>query len=167
MRSLRFGAWMLLIPLSIMGCTRSGDVEASDASASPSVSPARTAAEEPCPDGVTLALGAPFFGRDYAKFQAAGGTVYVNVGRFTADRSEAPDGGAATIYVGALARPPTYDPQARRLRGTLLTAPVVGDTWSAFELSEGRYWLTAANGWDVVIRSCEADGVVDARSLAD
>ena len=27
-----------------------------------------------------------------------------------------------------------------------LTAPVVGDTWSAFELSEGRYWLTAANG---------------------
>jgi hypothetical protein len=43
-----------------------------------------------------------------------------------------------------------------------VTAAVLESTWSAIDLAEGRYWLTVADGWDVVIRSCEPGGVVSA-----
>ena len=149
----------MLIALCLMGCNGSGDVEQAGQTASPSPSSGRTGLDEPCPDGVTLALGAPFRGRDYAKFQAAGGTVYVSVGQF-GER-----GTPSTIYVGALARPPTYDPHAGRLRGTTATTSVIENTWSAFDLTAGRYWLTAAGGWDVLIRSCETGGLADASTF--
>jgi hypothetical protein len=157
----------MLAVLSIMGCTRSGDGEEAGRSASPSPPSVEVALEAPCPDGVTLDLGAPFRGRDYAKFQTTGGTVYVSVGQFS--KGDASDRGTAqsTIYVGELARPPTYDPQSGRVRGTMATTTVVENTWSAIDLDEGRYWLTAADGWDVVIRSCEPDGVAKAATSGD
>lgn len=155
---------MLLILLSIVGCTGPGDAQEPVGAVSPRPSPGRTGIDEPCPEGVTVALGAPFRGRDYAKFQAAGGTVYVRVGRF-GDGGDAA-AGRATIYVGALARPPTFDPRSGRLRGAIATTVVVGDTWSAIDLAEGRYWLTAAGGWDIVIRSCDPGGVSDAAGWA-
>jgi hypothetical protein len=149
----------MLIVLTVVGCSGSDDEVQAGGSASPSPSAGQTGLEEPCPDGVTLALGAPFLGRDYAKFETAGGTVYVSAGRFRTR------GTPSTIYVGALARPPTYDPQARRLRGVMVTTSVSEHTWSAIELTAGRYWLTAADGWDIVIRSCEPDGVADASTF--
>jgi hypothetical protein len=159
-------AWMMLAALSITGCIGSGDAQESGGSASPSPRSARTAFDEPCPDGVTLGLGAPFRGRDYAKFQAVDGTVYVSVGQVSTVGTDGPEPDEATIYVGALARPPTYDRQAGRVRGTIVSTTVVENSWSAIDLAEGRYWLTAANGWDVVIRSCEPGGVVTAAEPA-
>ena len=151
---------MMLVALTIAGCTGSGDVERSGTAAQ--ASPAtRTGLDEPCPDGVTLALGAPFRGRDYAKFRAAGGPVYVSVRQFSDGDTAGAGTGEATVYVGLLARPPTYDREADRVRGTIATAAVLGGTWSAIDLAEGWYWLTVADGWDVVIRSCEPDGVRD------
>jgi len=155
-----YAAWMLLILLTVVGCTGSDDEQDTGGAASPNPPSGRTGLAEPCPDGVTVALGAPFRGRDYAKFQAAGGTVYVRVGRFS-DGGDAA-AGQATIYIGALARPPTFDPRSSRLRGAIATTEAIGNTWSAIDLAEGRYWLTAANGWDIVIRSCEPGGVSDA-----
>jgi hypothetical protein len=151
----------MLIAVSVVGCSGSGDVVQAGGTASPSPSSGQTGLEEPCPDGVTLALGAPFRGRDYAKFETTGGTVYVSAGRFRTR------GMPSTIYVGALARPPTYDQQAGRLRGTTVKTSVVEHTWSAIELTAGRYWLTAADGWDIVIRSCEPGGVADASTFGD
>lgn len=156
-RNLACVAW-ILTALSIVGCSGSSDAEQAGREASQSPSD-RIALEEPCPDGVTLALGAPFRGRDYAKFQTAGGTIYVSVGQFRKGGTE------STIYVGALARPPTYDPHSGRLRGTIATTSVVANTWSAIDLTAGRYWMTAANGWDVVIRSCEPGGIADASTF--
>jgi hypothetical protein len=150
---------MMLAALSIAGCVSSNDVEESGSSASPSPPSGRIALDEPCPDGVTLSLGAPFRGRDYAKFQTVGGTVYVSVRQFS-------EGGQSTIYVGALARPPTFDPQSGQVRRTIATTSVVENTWSAIDLAEGRYWLTAAGGWDVVIRSCKPGGVAGAADEA-
>jgi hypothetical protein len=158
---------MILTALSIMGCMGSGDAEESGRSASPRPRSDRIALEEPCPDGVTLALGAAFRGRDYAKFQTAGGTVYVSVRRFSEGDTDDPETGQSMIYVGAMARPPTYDPQSGRVIGTIATTSVVENTWSAIDLAEGRYWLTATNGWDVVIRSCEPGGVLDAAARVD
>ena len=160
-------AWIILTALSIAGCMGSGDAQQSGRSASPSPPSDRIALEEPCPDGVTLGLGAPFRGRDYAKFQAAGGTVYVSVRQVSKGGTDDPETGQSTIYVGALARPPTYDPQSGRVIGTIATTAVVENTWSAIDLAEGRYWLTAFNGWDVVIRSCEPGGLLDAAALVD
>jgi hypothetical protein len=153
---------MILAVLSIMGCMGSGESEQSGRSASPSPTSNRTALEEPCPDGVTLGLGAPFRGRDYAKFQAAGGTVYVTVRQFSNGGTDDPETGQSMIYVGAKERPPTYDPHSGRVRGTTATTSVVENTWSAIDLAEGRYWLTASNGWDVAIRSCEPGGLAAA-----
>ena len=158
---------MILTALSIMGCMGSDDAEESGRSASPSPPSDRIGLEEPCPDGVTLGLGAPFRGRDYAKFQSAGGTVYVSVRRFSKGGTSDPETGQSMIYVGAMARPPTYDPQSGRVRGTIATTSVIENTWSAIDLAEGRYWLTAYNGWDVVIRSCEPGGLLDAAARVD
>jgi len=154
-------AWVSIlgIALGITGCEASGETEEVTRSASPSPPSVRTALDEPCPEGVTIGLGAPFLGRDFAKFSTTGGTVYVSVGQFRRGASEQAGNGRSTVYLGARARPPTYDPHARRLRGTLTTAVVTEDTWSAIDLTEGRYWLTVADGWDVVIRSCEPDGI--------
>jgi hypothetical protein len=74
-------------------------------------------------------------------------------------------GAPSTIYIGELARPPTYDPHSGRLRRVIATTSVVENTWSAIDLTEGRYWLTAADGWDIVIRSCEPRGVLDASTF--
>lgn len=166
-RRLYSGAWMILTALSITGCMGSGDAQESGMSASPSPPSDRIALEEPCPGGVTIGLGAPFRGRDFAKFQAAGGTVYVSVRQFNKGGTNDPETGQSTIYVGALARPPTYDPQSGRVRGTIATTSVIENTWSAIDLAEGRYWLTAYNGWDVVIRSCEPGGLLDAAARVD
>lgn len=153
--------------LSIMGCTDPGGAEEAGRSASPSPPPDRIGLEEPCPDGVTLGLGAPFLRRDYAKFQSAGGTVYVSVRRFSKGGTSDPETGQSMIYVGAMARPPAYDPQSGRVRGTIATTSVVENTWSAMDLAAGRYWLSATNGWDVVIRSCEPGGILDAAGWGD
>lgn len=158
---------MILAALSIMGCTGSGDAQESRRPASPSPPSDRIALEEPCPDGVTLGLGAPFRGRDYAKFQTTGGTVYVSVRQFSRGGTYDPETGQSMIYVGAMARPPAYDPRSGRVRGTIATTSVVENTWSAIDLAEGRYWLTAINGWDIVIRSCEPGGVLDAAANVD
>lgn len=166
-RRLYSGAWMLLAALTVIGCTGSGDAAEAGRSASPSPPSDRIALEEPCPDGVTLGLGAPFRGRDYAKFQTTGGTVYISVRHVSAGEADDPEAGQSTIYVGALARPPAYDPQSGRVRRTIVTTSVLGSTWSAIDLPEGRYWLTASNGWDVLIRSCEPGGVSDAATRYD
>jgi hypothetical protein len=158
---------MVLAALSIASCTGSGDVEVPARSAEPSLLPSRTGLEEPCPDGVTLGLGAPFRGRDYAKFQTVGGTVYVSVGQFSDGTTDDGGVGPSTIYIGELTRPPTYDPQADRVVGTIATTSVADDTWSAIDLGAGRYWLTAAGGWDIAIRSCEPDGVAKAATPGD
>jgi hypothetical protein len=149
----------VLIALSLTACRGSDGVEQVDRSPSPTPQPGQIGLEEPCPDGVTLALGAPFLGRDYAKFQTTGGTVYMSVGQVR-------DGGTRpTVYIGELARPPTYDPQSGRLRRVTATLPVVEQTWSAIDLDEGRYWLTVGGGWDLVIRSCEPGGIADASTF--
>lgn len=158
-------AWLVAATLGITGCTGSGEAVDAGRSAPPSTPATRIGLDEPCPDGVTLGLGAPFRGRDYAKFQTPGGTVYVSVGQFRQDRADGPD--RSTIYIGALARPPTYDPQEGRLRGTIATMPVIERTWSAVDLTEGRYWLTASDGWDIAIRSCEPAGLADASTFVD
>jgi hypothetical protein len=150
---------MILAALSIMGCTGMDEAEQSGRSAPPSPTSDRTALEEPCPDGKTLDLGAPFRGRDYAKFQTTGGTVYVSVRQFNTGGTDDTERGQSTIYVGAMARPPTYDPHSDRVRGTTATTSVVENTWSAIDLAEGRYWLTASNGWDIAVRSCEPGGL--------
>jgi hypothetical protein len=88
--------------------------------------------------------------------------VYVSVRQFNTGGTDDTERGQSTIYVGAMARPPTYDPHSDRVRGTTATTSVVENTWSAIDLAEGRYWLTASNGWDVAIRSCEPGGVAAA-----
>ena len=160
-------AWMAAAALTIASCTGPGDVEVSTRSAAPSLPPSRTGLEEPCPDGVTLNLGAPFRGRDYAKFETVGGTVYVSVGQFSDGATDDGGTGRSAIYIGELARPPTYDPQSDRVVGTIATTSVANDTWSAIDLGAGRYWLTAAGGWDIVIRSCQPDGVAKAATPGD
>lgn len=114
---------------------------------------------EPCPEGVTLDLGRPLRGQQWAEFDAAGGEVFVTVRRFEKGGVLDPEVGRSAVFVGPAAQAPRYDEQSGRVSGALDRTSVVEGTWSALDVPPGRYWLWATNGSDVAVRSCAAGGL--------
>ncbi len=124
--------------------------------------PPPTTPSEPCPQGgIDIELGSPSPGGETAEFTTAGGTVFVAVSGFSEGGLFEPDVWQSAVYVGDAAVPPTYDEQSGQVSGVLVQAAVVEGTWGSLELEPGRYWLWATNYPDVVMRSCEPDGLSD------
>jgi hypothetical protein len=108
---------------------------------------------------VTLELGRPFRGQQWAEFDAAGGEVLVTVRRFEKGGVLDREVGRSAVFVDPAAQPPRYDEQSGRVSGSLSRTSVVEGAWSSVEVPPGRYWLWATNGSDVAVRSCAAGGM--------
>lgn len=154
---------LLAVAVLLAGCVKGpGDRTPATTPAPTATRVGPTAAPEPCPDGTTLELGIPsLIGDRFAKFTTAGGRVWVTVRSFSHGGIFDPELGRATIQVGHASQPPTYNERSGRTTNVLVETRVVEDTWSAVDLDPGRYWLWPSGGTNVVVRSCQPDGVSD------
>ncbi len=108
-------------------------------------------------------LGTPFLGSETAEFTAAGGRVYVTIRRFEHGGAFDPRTGSAKVYLGPAGRAGTFDRQTGAVTGSLADVHVEEGSYVSVELAAGRYWLWISGGADVLVVSCDRDGVTDGR----
>lgn len=84
--------------------------------------------------------------------------MWVTARRFAHGGIFDPDVGSGHVWIGPQSQPPTYNESTGRVANHLVKTRVVEGTWSAVHLQPGDYWLWSGGG-DVVVRSCEGNGL--------
>lgn len=120
-----------------------------------------TEAPEPCPDGTSVELGSPYRPGPQAKFSTVGGEVWITARAFEHGGIFDPETGRTGIYIGTSSEPLTDHPQSGRVGNAVLKTSVVERSWSKIHIPAGDYRLWSTSGGDVIVRSCEPEGVFD------
>ncbi|MFZ3074362.1 MAG: hypothetical protein WA093_04535, partial [Minisyncoccales bacterium] len=110
-------------------------------------------------------LGYPYIVNDKtAEFTTSGGEIYV-VARSYEHGILLPSRGITGIYFGISANPPVWDSQRDTVSNLYKEITVYEKDYGAVTLPAGHYWLWSGGGGDIVVYSCEVNGVSDPKPV--
>ncbi|HOI97924.1 MAG TPA: hypothetical protein PLA19_05500 [Candidatus Pacearchaeota archaeon] len=129
--------------------------------------PAPTTQLLPC-NGVPASqaeLGYPYIVNDKtAEFTTSGGEIYV-VARSYEHGILLPSRGGTGIYVGISTELPVWDKQRSTISNVYQGVTALEKDYGTLTLPAGRYWLWSSAGGDIVVYSCQPDGVSDPKPV--
>jgi hypothetical protein len=121
----------------------------------------------PCVPASQVELGYPYVDSNSstAKFTTAGGMLYIASRYFDHTGLFASGKGSTAIYIGLTNNAPIWDSKRSIVTNTLQSFSLPENKYIKFSLPSGRYWLWSSRGGDIVIYSCEANGVSDPKPV--
>lgn len=122
-------------------------------------------ATEPCEGttSVTVELGDPRLQPDtWAAFSTDGTGFWVTARGYRHETINDPEVGAGYTYVWNTKDPPPDVPGIGPPEGFAAVKPLREGGWTLLDIPAGDYWLTATDAADIVVTSCEPDGVAGA-----
>ena len=128
--------------------------------------PAPTTQLLPC-DGnpaSQVELGYPHIGGLTAEFTTSGGEIYVVARRYE-HGILLPNRGGTGIYVGVSTELPVWDKQRSTISNVYQEVTALEKGYAALTLPAGRYWLWSSAGGDIVVYSCDPNGVSDPKPV--
>ncbi|MGB2632041.1 MAG: hypothetical protein WBC48_03935, partial [Minisyncoccales bacterium] len=110
-------------------------------------------------------LGYPYIVNDKtAEFTTSGGEIYV-VARSYEHGILLPSRRATGIYFGYASNPPSWNSPRNIVSNVYKKITVWEKDYGTLTLPAGRYWLWSSAGGDIVVYSCEPDGVSDPKPV--
>jgi len=122
----------------------------------------------PCVDNPasSVELGSPYRTNPTAEFTTSGGTIYVTARRFDHGGLFGSFRGSTAINVGDVAMPPTYNERSGIISNTVEAISVTEGAYGELKLPAGRYWLWSSTGTDILLISCDPNGVSDPKPVS-
>jgi len=123
----------------------------------------------PCEPASQVELGSPspyLMNRKTAEFTTSGGAVYIKPRQFAVGGGYFVSSHTTTIFVGRAATPPVFDDR----RGTIINVSKEiqfnNGNYGQLNLEPGQYWiLINGDGYDIVLYSCDPNGVSDPKPV--
>lgn len=121
----------------------------------------------PCAPLSQVELGSPYISTNYptAEFTTSGGKIYIASRRFDHTGLFASSKGSTAVYIGLTTNYPTWDSQHSTVSNSIKRMSVPENKYIEFDVPAGRYWLWSSRGGDIVIYSCEENGVSDPKPV--
>jgi hypothetical protein len=109
-------------------------------------------------------LGYPHIGNLTAEFTTSGGEIYVVARRYE-HGILLPSRRATGIYFGYASNPPSWNSPRNIVSNVYKKITVWEKDYGTLTLPAGRYWLWSSAGGDIVVYSCEVNGVSDPKPV--
>jgi hypothetical protein len=121
----------------------------------------------PCELASSVELGRPLNGGEIAEFTLNDSDFYIYAHNFNhGGFNDWPPRSSTTIYIGNSETPPNYDSQRAIVTNVVKESSIEENRYSeAIKLSSGRYWLWSSNACDIVLYSCDPNGVSDPKPV--
>ena len=129
--------------------------------------PAPTTQLLPC-DGnpaSQVELGYPHEGGPVAEFVTSGEPIYVIARRFEHSGIFGSFRGSTAINIGNVAILPSYDERRNTITNSFKNISIKEKDFGEVDLPAGRYWLWSSAGGDIVVYSCDPNGVSDPKPV--
>jgi hypothetical protein len=109
-------------------------------------------------------LGYPHIGGSTAEFTTSGNEIYVIARRYE-HGILLPSRGGTGIYVGVYTALPVHDSRRSTISNVYQETTALEKDYGKLTLPAGRYWLWSSAGGDIVIYSCDPNGVSDPKPV--
>jgi len=120
----------------------------------------------PCEPKSQVELGSPYqMNGQVAEFTTNGEGLYITARRFPHSGFSGSSPGSTAIFMGDSSALPEYDSQRDITTNTVKTISLSETKYAEFELPAGRYWLWSSAGGDIVVYSCDPNGVSDPKPV--
>jgi len=112
----------------------------------------------------SVELGFPIMGGRFAEFNADG-EVFVTARKFEHGGLLEREQGSTVIHIGSIANPPSLDSQRGIVYNAIDNLSVREGDYGKITLPSGRYWLWSGIGSDILVVSCNSNGVSDPKPV--
>ena len=120
----------------------------------------------PCEPASSVELGSPsLIAHRTSEFTTLGGRVYIKPRKYDTEGGFYVPSKTTTIIVGLASTPPIFDDQRSIITNVDQRIEFNNKDYGYLNLNSGRYWLTSANGYDIVLYSCDSNGVSDPKPV--